>query len=222
MILRTVKGCLCFPCAASRAACSAGCFLLAHIRSLQAAVLSRRGKDGYMGEMTVVRYGGQDISVTMDVAEFLAENGRELLNSDRRYRRHNVPLKYMDPDLTLDAEHCTGRYYLLGVVIRNLENEYVRSVVRSLGEEQYQLFVMRYEKNMTQQQIADRLGLSKMAICKRLKKLHGDVRRILKTDDPDWSGLTPAPVFYAFIQICKCTFIYRFTNPFPRDLLVEG
>ncbi len=86
---------------------------------------------------------------------------------------------YLDPDETLDTGHCTGRNYLLNVVIRNLENERVRAAVHLLDMEQQALYRLRYEKDLTQQQIADRLGVSKMAICKRLKKLHGQVRDAL-------------------------------------------
>lgn len=139
-----------------------------------------------MGEMIVIRYGGEYVSVTRDVAEFLAKNCREIANSDRRYRRHNVPLEYQDPDNTLDTEHCTGRNYLLNVVIRNTQDECIRDIVQSLGEESYELFCMRYADDLTQQQIADKLGLSKMAICKRLKKLHNQVAEIIEATYPEW------------------------------------
>jgi len=44
------------------------------------------------------------------------------------------------------------------------------------------LYWLRYEKALTQQQIADKEGVSKMAICKRLKNLHA----LAKKELPNW------------------------------------
>ena len=163
-----------------------------------------------MGEMIVIRYGGEYVSVTREVAEFLAKNCREIANSDRRYRRHNVPLEYQDPDNTLDTKHCTGRNYLLNVVIRNTQDECIRDIVKSLGEESYELFCMRYKDDLTQQQIADKLGLSKMAICKRLQKLQNKVAEIIEATYPEW-----------FKELSGFFFMWKFTNLLSRDRLVE-
>jgi RNA polymerase sigma factor (sigma-70 family) len=129
---------------------------------------------------TCIQYYGKMIETPREVAAFLEASRKQIAASDRKYRNHNVPLIYLDPDETLDTQHCTGRNYLLNVVIRNLENERVRDAVsRLLSGEQWELYRLRYEKNLTQQQIADRLGISKMAVCKRLRKLHGQVRDVL-------------------------------------------
>lgn len=132
-----------------------------------------------MENTTRIKYYGKIIETTREIAEFLEASRKQIAASDRKYRDHNVALVYLDPDETLDTGHCTGRNYLLNVVIRNLENERVRAAVRLLDMEQQALYRLRYEKDLTQQQIADRLGVSKMAICKRLKKLHGQVRDAL-------------------------------------------
>ena len=52
----------------------------------------------------------------------------------------------------------------------------------TLPDNMQRLYDLRYEKDMTQQAIANAEGVSKMAICKRLKKLHEKVKTAL----PDW------------------------------------
>ena len=132
-----------------------------------------------MENTTRIKYYGKIIETTREVAEFLEASRKQIAASDRKYRCHNVALTRLDPDETLDTGHCTGRNYLLNVVIRNVENERVRDTIRLLDMEQQELYRLRYEKDLTQQQIAERLGVSKMAVCKRLKKLHGQVRDAL-------------------------------------------
>ena len=129
-----------------------------------------------------VNYYGSRVAVTKEVAEYLEKSDKELAASDRKYRRHNVPLKYMDPDTTLDTEHCTGRNYLLNVVIRNERIAVTRDAVSNLPKDMQRLFELRYELCQTQQRIADSEHVSKMAICKRLKKLH----RLIREDLPNW------------------------------------
>lgn len=132
-----------------------------------------------MKNTTCVRYYGKMIETTREVAEFLEASRKQIAASDRKYRYHNMALAYLDPDEALDTGHCTGRNYLLNVVIRNMEKERVRAAVRLLDTEQQTLYRLRYEKDLTQQQIADRFSVSKMAVCKRLKKLHEQVREAL-------------------------------------------
>jgi len=133
-----------------------------------------------MENTTYVKYYGRMVETTWEVAAFLETSRKQIAASDRKYRDHNVALIYLDPDETLDTGHCTGRNYLLNTVIRNLKNERIRDAVsRTLSEEQRALYRLRYEKDLTQQQIAGRLGVSKMAVCKRLRKLHEQVREAL-------------------------------------------
>ena len=129
-----------------------------------------------------ITYCGERLAVIKEVAEFLAKNRKECKNANRVYREHNVPLIYTDPDEALDTEHCTGRNYLLNVVIRNERAETVRNALAQLPDDLQRLYHLRYEEDLTQQMIADMEGISKMAICKRQKKLHEQVREAL----PDW------------------------------------
>ena len=75
-----------------------------------------------------------------------------------------------------------GRNYLLNVVIRGERADAVRNAVSQLSDDMQRLYHLRYEEDLTQQTIADMEGVSKMAICKRQKKLHEQVKEAL----PDW------------------------------------
>lgn len=129
-----------------------------------------------------VNYYGSEVLVSPEVAAFLAESDRQIINSDEKYGRHNVPLKYISADDVLDTKHCTGRNYLLNLAAKNERRAVVRAAVGTLPEEMQNLYHLRYECDYTQQKIADMEGVSKMAICKRLKKLH----RLVKEQLPDW------------------------------------
>ena len=85
----------------------------------------------------------------------------------------------MDPDIVLYTKHCTGRNYLLNVVRDNERRRIVRDIVETLPDNMHRLYYLRYEKDMTQQAIANVEGVYKMAICKRLKKLHEKVKAAL-------------------------------------------
>ena len=70
-----------------------------------------------MGEV-LIEDEGQTLYVAREVADFLEKNRKQIAASDRKYRYHNVPLVYEDPENLLDTQHCTGRNYLLNIVIR--------------------------------------------------------------------------------------------------------
>lgn len=132
--------------------------------------------------MVLIEYEGQELYVAKKVAAFLKKSDRQIAASDRKYRYHNVPLVYEDPDTILDTRHCTGRNYLLNVVIREERITAAREALNRLPADLKRLYLLRYERVLTQQQIADKEGVSKMAICKRLKKLQALVKEGL----PNW------------------------------------
>lgn len=131
-----------------------------------------------MGEV-LIEYEGQTLYVSMQVADFLEKSRKQIAASDRKYRYHNVPLVYEDPKSLLDTQHCNGRNYLLNEIIRNERIAATRDALNKLPADMKRLYRLRYGKALTQQQIADKEGVSKMAICKRLKNLHALVKKEL-------------------------------------------
>ncbi|MEN6471855.1 MAG: sigma factor-like helix-turn-helix DNA-binding protein [Clostridiaceae bacterium] len=130
----------------------------------------------------LIEYKGQELYVTKEVAAFLEKSRKQIAASDRKYRSHNVPLVYENSDAILDTRHCAGRNYLLNVVIRNERIAATREALNKLPANMERLYRLRYGRALTQQQIADKEGVSKMAICKRLKNLHALVKKEL----PNW------------------------------------
>ena len=137
------------------------------------------GERENMNEEVGITYCGQRLMVTKEVAEFLAKDRKDRRNEARTLRRH---IDRMDLDTVLDTKRCTGRNYLLNVVRDNERRWIVRDIVETFTDNMQRLYDLRYEKDMTQQAIANVEGVSKMAICKRLKKLHEKVKTAL----PDW------------------------------------
>ena len=137
------------------------------------------GERENMNEEVGITYCGQRLMVTKEVAEFLATDRKDRRNEARTLRRH---IDRMDPDTVLDTKRCTGRNYLLNVVRDNERRWIVRDIVETLPDNMQRLYYLRYEKDMTQQAIANVEGVSRMVICKRLKKLHEKVKTAL----PDW------------------------------------
>ena len=68
---------------------------------------------------------------------------------------------------------------LLNNVTRVERADVVQKALTRLTDDRRRLFALRYEDDCTQQQIADMYGVSKMAICKRLRKLQEQVRGLL-------------------------------------------
>ena len=60
--------------------------------------------------------------------------------------------------------------------MRNLRLENLRKAVSVLSDEERQLISLRYDQELTMEAIGKILGVSKMAVSKRLKKLHNQLK----------------------------------------------
>ena len=149
-----------------------------------AGPLSRWGKEA-MHEEVWINYYGREIAVTKEVADYLEKSRKEMRSSDRRYRRWNSPLsQYVNPDRLIAPKLHAGNDPMLNRLILKERRAKVQEAVSALSVDMRRLFYLRYVMEMTQQQIGDREGVSKMAICKRLKKLH----KLVQASIPDWVG----------------------------------
>jgi RNA polymerase sporulation-specific sigma factor len=54
---------------------------------------------------------------------------------------------------------------------------YLKSAIGKLAERERQVIILRYFKDMTQQQIADRLGISQVQVSRIEKKVLSDLRK---------------------------------------------
>lgn len=138
-----------------------------------------------MHEEVWYNYYGRRVAVTKEVADYLNESRKEIRSSNRRYKDWNTNFSQFDcPEWIQNVNHHTGRDTVLDKVIRNERRDWVRRAVKGLPGHLQRLYYLPYVKDLTQQEIADREGVSKMAVCKRLKKLH----ELVKASIPDWVG----------------------------------
>ena len=139
-------------------------------------------------------YGGQRISVSEEVAEFLEDDRRRQAAQDKRDERH---LSKSDFETVLFCSDCVRRpvedavlwnlqleilldpHGLEDAVIRNLRLQNLRKVITSLSDDEQKLIRLYFYEDNTMEQIGLEFGISKMAISKRLKKLYAKMRGLL-------------------------------------------
>lgn len=121
-------------------------------------------------------YGGQRISVSEEVAEFLEDDRRRQAAQDKRDERH---LSKSDFETVRLPQRLTYPHDLEDAVIRNLRLQNLRKVITSLSDDEQKLIRLYFYEDNTMEQIGLEFGISKMAISKRLKKLYAKMRGLL-------------------------------------------
>ncbi|MCT4612454.1 MAG: sigma-70 family RNA polymerase sigma factor [Clostridia bacterium] len=119
-----------------------------------------------------IKYEKRDISVPKKVAEFLEADRRKVEAQGRSDRRH---LSKGELEPMLDR-YVTNFYNIEETALRNLTLKKLRSAIANLDTEEKILIRCKYYEEYTHQQIGDIFHVSKMAITKRLKKLHTKLR----------------------------------------------
>ena len=119
-----------------------------------------------------ITYEKRDISVPKKVAEFLEADKRRIEAQGRSDRRH---LSKGELEPMLDR-YVTDFYNTEEAALRNLTLQNLRSAIATLDTDEKRLIKYKYYEEYTHQQIGDIFDVSKMAITKRLKKLHTKLR----------------------------------------------
>ena len=118
-----------------------------------------------------IEYNGKQLSVPKEVADFLSQDRKRQQAQERQDRRH---LSKSDFETVLSWHTtCDSTEDL---VLRNLLLENLRKAVSALSDEEQQLISLRYDQELTLEAIGKILGVSKMAVSKRLKKLHNQLK----------------------------------------------
>lgn len=116
---------------------------------------------------TVVTYQGQQVSVPKEVADFLERDRRRMWAQYKRDQRH---LSRRNFEMVLsgygDASRVTE-----DTALKNLQLETLREAMAGLDEWERVLISLRYDEELSMEEIGRRLSVSRMAISKRLKKL---------------------------------------------------
>ena len=121
---------------------------------------------------TVVFYNGEQVSVPKEVAEFLEEDRKRAQAQARQDKRH---LSRSEFETVLSSHMSAGRP-LEQSVLWNLSLENLRKAVAELSAQEQELLSLRCDGELSMEEIGKVFGISKMAVSKRLKKLHAKLR----------------------------------------------
>ena len=120
----------------------------------------------------VVTYNGEPVLVSREVADYLEEDRKREQAEIRRDRRHLSKSEFETvPTCTVLPQRPVE-----DTCLKNLRLEKLRTAIKDLDDHEQKLVDLRYECYLTEDQIGKVFGISKMAVSKRLKKLHEKLR----------------------------------------------
>lgn len=120
----------------------------------------------------VVTYCGEQVLVPKEVAEFLEQDRKRKQAQDKQDARHLSKAKLETVPLHQNAVRRPAEEDAL----RNLQLENLRDAVSKLDSQDQTLISLRYQDGLTMDEIGKVFNISKMAVSKRLKKLHKNLR----------------------------------------------
>ena len=121
-----------------------------------------------MNDYVVIIYNGEQVSVPKEVADFLEQDRKRQQAKDKQDTRHLSKSEFETVPSGLD---CVRRP-VEDAVLRNLRLENLRGAITELDVQGQNLLSLRYGDALTMDEIGHIYGISKMAVSKRLKKLH--------------------------------------------------
>jgi len=127
--------------------------------------------------MKTVSYLGQELEVSDEVAEILEADRRREAAQGRSDRRHLSKRTEKASSGERISEFWDPTF---DIVNRKLRYEALHHAVGKLSNRDKEVVHLYYWEGRTMQDIAFDFGVSKMAISKRLKKIHGQLRESLK------------------------------------------
>ena len=133
-----------------------------------------------MSDSVVITYGGQQVSVPKEVADFLEQDRKREQAQEKQDKRH---LSKSEFETVLSGSDCVRRP-VEDTVLRNLQLEILRKAVDGLGDQGRDLVELRYGRGLTMEEIGTIYGVTKAAVSKRLKKLHKQLRGSVKMTEP--------------------------------------
>ena len=121
-----------------------------------------------MNDSVVIIYNGEQVSVPREVADFLEQDRKREQAQEKQDARH---LSKSEFETVLSGSDCVRRP-VEGAALRNLQLENLRKAIAELDVQGQNLLSLRYSDVLTMEEIGQIYGISKMAVSKRLKKLH--------------------------------------------------
>ena len=126
-----------------------------------------------MIDYVVIEYNGEQVSVPKEVADFLEQDWKRERAQKKQDSRH---LSRSEFETVLSGSDCVRRP-VEDAVLRNLRLENLRKSVANLDDKDQKLISLRYSGELTMEEIGQIYDISKMAVSKRLKKLHEKLGR---------------------------------------------
>ena len=120
----------------------------------------------------VVIYNEEPVLVSREVADYLEEERKRDQAETRQDRRHLSKSEFE----TVSDCAVPIRRPVEDACIKNLRLEKLRNAVKQLDDQERKLIDLRYKCYMTEEQVGEVFGISRMAVSKRLKKLHEKLR----------------------------------------------
>ena len=125
-----------------------------------------------MNDIVVIEYNGEQVSVPKEVADFLEQDRKREQAQEKQDQRH---LSKSEFETVLFCSDSVRRP-VEDTVLRTLRLENLRKAVGNLDDQGQDLISLRYGGELTMEEIGKVYGISKMAVSKRLKKLHEKLR----------------------------------------------
>lgn len=133
--------------------------------------------------MKNINYYGQNISVSDEVAEFLEQDRRREAAQERSGQRH---LDYIGVDIASIPDLFTNAHSdpTFEKAYRNLRLEALRKAYQTLSDDERKLLCLYYYHEFSMEKIGRLLGVTKMAISKRLRKILDYLRSLMEDEAP--------------------------------------
>ncbi|MBO5324556.1 MAG: sigma-70 family RNA polymerase sigma factor [Oscillospiraceae bacterium] len=126
-----------------------------------------------MNDYVVIEYNGEQVSVPKEVADFLEQDQKREQAQKKQDSRH---LSKSEFETVLSGSDCVRRP-VEDAVLRNLRLENLRKAIANLDDKDQAMISLRYSGELTMEEIGKVYDISKMAVSKRLKKLHEKLGR---------------------------------------------
>ena len=121
-----------------------------------------------MNDFVVIPYSGQQVSVPKEVADFLEQDRKREQAQEKQDERH---LSKSEFETVLPGSECVRRP-VEDPVLWTLRLESLQKAMEVLDHQSREFIDFRYDRGLTMEEIGKFYGVSKMAVSKRLRKLH--------------------------------------------------
>ena len=121
-----------------------------------------------MNDNVVIVYNGEQVSVPKEVVDLLEQDRKRQQAQDKQDARH---LSKSEFEMVPSGSDCVRRP-VEDAALRNLQLENLRGAIAELDVQGQNLLSLRYSGELTMEEIGQIYDISRMAVSKRLKKLH--------------------------------------------------